>query len=243
MKKQLAALALMLTAFGSANAQLQARDIDGNGSIDAFYDVQQNISWLADANYYVTQGGPLDYSVYGSTGDQVIYHPEGQIRLPTALSFVQSLVVAGLDGWRLPARIIPNGDPTGTDPRCGPAGTTCWAGGNWGNELSNMIASNANAFDTFLNVQGSFYLAYGAPVTPGASDYASWVNPYNPDFRFTTDETSIVWGYVWAVHDGDVGNGTTAAVTPVPEPETYALMLAGLLAFGLRAAKRPRQDA
>lgn len=236
MKKQLAALALMLTALGSANAQLQARDIDGNGSIDAFYDVQQNISWLADANYYVTSGGALDQTWYSWSSPDPQYHAEGQVRLTTALSFVQNLMVAGLGGWRLPERLVQQGDPTGTLYYCN--AVACDTQRRWPDELSVMAASIDGA-GPFLNVQdGNWgYLTFSEGV-----NYAQVTNPFTGNI-IGTDETSIVWGYVWAVHDGDVGNGTTAAVTPVPEPETYALMLAGLLAFGLRAAKKPRQDA
>jgi hypothetical protein len=42
------------------------------------------------------------------------------------------------------------------------------------------------------------------------------------------------------VHDGDVGNGVAA---PVPEPETYAMMLAGLGLLGFMARRRKQKAA
>jgi hypothetical protein len=55
-----------------------------------------------------------------------------------------------------------------------------------------------------------------------------------------TDETGLMTGYVLAVRDGDVGTAvTTAIAAPVPEPGTYALMLAALGALAI--ARKSRQ--
>jgi hypothetical protein len=49
------------------------------------------------------------------------------------------------------------------------------------------------------------------------------------------DKSSLL--FAWAVHDGDVG-----PVATVPEPQTYALMLAGLFMM-IPLARRRRRDA
>jgi hypothetical protein len=227
MQKFLAAVLVLLAPL--ANAQLQARDIDLNGTVDAFYDVQQNISWLADANHYATLGGPL-VETYWSVPSNPGYHELGQLRLPQAFSFVESLNVGGVTGWRLPERLVPAGDPTGTRYNCN--ATACDQRGSWPTELTNMLFGNPRAVNSFVNVMNSMYLTYSAPITPGTNDYVTWVNPFSPNVSTVTDETGLVWGYVWAVHDGDVGAATNATVTtPVPEPETYALMLSALAAL------------
>ena len=46
----LAAAAAPLITATPAQATLQARDLDGNGVTDAFYDTTLNITWLRDAN-------------------------------------------------------------------------------------------------------------------------------------------------------------------------------------------------
>lgn len=224
-------------------AQLQARDIDGNGSVDAYYDVQQNISWLADANRYATLGGPLNQGYWANAYDPAYLNP-GELRLPNAFTFLAGLNVGGVTGWRLPERLIPAGDPTGTNPRCGPAGTTCDGRWGWDTELTNMLAGNAGAINSFVNVMNGSYMAFSAHDAVNM-DFVTLINPYAPSTHSVTDETGLVWGYVWAVHDGDVGNGTTSGpVTPVPEPETYALMLSALAAVGIAQrrtnARNPR---
>ena len=54
---------LLVTAWlglitASAQAQLQTRDVDADGSIDAFYDTQLNITWLADMDFANTSITP-----------------------------------------------------------------------------------------------------------------------------------------------------------------------------------------
>ena len=76
------------------------------------------------------------------------------------------------------------------------------------------------------------------------------INPYN-----TAEVEDLAWRYsfhagrqdplsksdhlyAWAVHSGDVGMMMAA----VPEPETYALMLAGLSTVALVARRRRRDE-
>ena len=142
------ALALSFLA-GAAHAQLQARDINGDGSIDAFYDVQQNISWLADANYYLTAGYPpaVDYITGLPAGSPGSYMPAGSLRQWQAESWAAGLQVFGLDGWRLPQRFFPFGSD---DPRCGP--TYCDGWYRWPSELTVLASMLAGTPRTAVKI-------------------------------------------------------------------------------------------
>lgn len=233
MLKFFAAAIALLTPL--AHAQLQARDIDQNGTVDAFYDAQQNISFLADANIYATLGGALNTSPFGAWGTPTYLAP-GELRLQNAFNFLDGLVVAGLDGWRMPQRLIPAGDPTGTNHQC--SATACNPGAFWATELTTMLAGQSD-LSIFANVQAGDYMS-GVSFWQGTG-YAQYVTLSNPTtgHEFVTDETGLVWGYVWAVHDGDVGVPTHATIAaPVPEPETYALMLTAIASLGVAQSRR-----
>ena len=45
---------------GTWETTLQARDVDANGVVDAYYDTVLDITWLADANYVQTSGYDAD---------------------------------------------------------------------------------------------------------------------------------------------------------------------------------------
>lgn len=231
-----AALALLL---GCAHAQpLQGRDFDGDGTADGYYDTAQNITWMADANLYSTQGGPLLVSPFSMPWNEPYYLAPGEMPLygysgPNALSWIETLVVGDIGGWRLPQRFVQQGS---TDPALrGTCNlTACYEGMNWPTELSFLALTLEGGTGPFSNVMDGFYMAYNDATT------ARWAQLYNPitNRSMISDETSLISGYVWAVHDGDVGR--VLPVTPVPEPGTYALMLAGLLGLGWALKTRPR---
>ena len=56
-------------------------------------------------------------------------------------------------------------------------------------------------------------------------------SPPYPVFGFKSDALAA-----WAVHDGDVGQ--LSLISQVPEPETYAMLLAGLGLVGFMARRR-----
>lgn len=63
---------------GTWETTLQARDLDGDGTVDAWYDTAQQISWLADWNV----AGPMSWH--------------------DATAWAGTLDVKGVTGWRLP---------------------------------------------------------------------------------------------------------------------------------------------
>jgi hypothetical protein len=221
-----AAQAAPVSGQGTWETTLQARDLNGDGVTDAFYDTELNVTWLrnADAN--------------------------GRMNWDTAKSWASALVVGGYSGWRMPT-MVDTGAPGcdlsnagGTD--CGynvqtKSGSTVYSemAHLWYTTLGNKAIcapGEANCIaaqpgwglsntGNFQNMQSYFYWS-GTQFTTYA-DFA-WA------FSTTSGSQGGFGGspgfYAMAVRPGDV----TAAI---PEPETYALMLAGLAVVLLRRAR------
>jgi hypothetical protein len=213
---------------GTWESTLQARDLDHDGSTDAYYDTVLNISWLADAN------------VIGSGSFEV------------ANAWATSLNVAGVTGWHLPTIHI---DSCGTDGY----GDVFWNGGGiCGYDVQPQTSDMAHLH---LVTLGNTSLAH--QVDPTLTNTGPFTNVQAFGYWFSRDyavdpwsgavNTGEAWRYsfhagrqdnltkdaglfAWAVHDGDVG-----VVAAVPEPETYALMLAGL-GMVIMLGRRRRAD-
>jgi hypothetical protein len=71
---------------GTWQTSLQARDWDGNGVVDGYFDSFLNLSWLADANWAQTSG----------------HDPDGRMTFSAANDWLDGLTLFGVTGWRLP---------------------------------------------------------------------------------------------------------------------------------------------
>lgn len=210
---------------GAVQAQsLQSRDLNGDGAVDAYYQASQNLTWLADANLYATQGGVLNANPF-SPGDSLM---PGQLRFSNALSFVDNLAIGAVDDWRLPERLVPAGGPNTSV--C--SATACDPWSSWPSELSFLSVALGGSAGPFTNLQNGSYLT---STSGGVLEMRNLL----AGTSLVTDETAFAYGFVLAVRSGDVG----AAVTPVPEPSTYALMLAGMLGLALHSRRRKGSDA
>jgi hypothetical protein len=226
--KKIAVAAFALLACATQAQTLQERDLTGDGIADAYYDSAHDLTWLADANLYATLGGPADRDPWGVNGATL---PAGQLRLTTALTWVDQLAVGSVSDWRLPQRVIPEGfEPP---PWCP---IECIRVTPQASLLPSELSFLAGATGQFSNVMDGYYLTFTSDMR--------WQEMRNivTGATLSTDETGFMTGYVLAVRDGDAGAPIGTIATPVPEPQTYALMAAalGALALARRRKGRPR---
>ena len=76
---------------GTWETTLQARDVNGDGIVEAYYDTAVNITWLANAN-----------AGAGSTFDNGLNPTDGRMTWVNANAWAAALNVQGVTGWRLP---------------------------------------------------------------------------------------------------------------------------------------------
>lgn len=220
--RTLAVVFAALAVHCAATAQLQQRDLNSDGTIDAYFDVAQNVTWLADANY----GGTT-----GALRSEPMLAP-GNSRLRDALSWVAQLDFHGVTGWRLPQSFVPD-----LAAQCGAGnGMACIGRVTFDSELSRLYDQVGSA-SPFLNTlaPGGGYAHWTGNTFQGGGPGQTFVQVFSfgSGQRIVTDETNVPFGLAWAVHDGDVGT-----VAAIPEPSTYALMLAGLAAVGFVIRRR-----
>jgi hypothetical protein len=194
----------------------QAELFDRGGGL--IYDSDLKITWLADANYARTSG----------------YDADGLMNFSAANTWAAGLSYGGYDDWRLPTALNP-GD---------------WEavrGYRASGEMSHMYYYNMGAvaggrisegnvanFALFTNLQSSYY--WSGTVTVDLAQ-----SPAGTAWFFATEggyQGSAILSnemYAWAVRPGDVA--------PIPEPESYAMLLAGLGLLGFLARRRKQQAA
>ncbi len=192
----------------------------------AVYDTDLNVTWLANANLAASNTfGVSGISSYGS------------MTWNTAQSWIGAMNTAnylGYNDWRLPVTVQP--DATCSD-QWGSAffGYNC-TGSEMGhlfyNELggvasSSILTTNNTNLDLFQNVLSHYYWS-GTEYAPDNS--RAWSFLTNGGNQYAHHKDSIM--FVWAVRPGQVA--------AVPEPETYAMLLAGLGLLGFTARRRAR---
>lgn len=223
MIKRIAAIVLAVGLVGGAQADpiagrgtwettLGARDLNGDGTVDAYFDSVQNITWLADWNYSKTSGESLTGALFWGE----------------ALRWADALAIGSYDGWRLPT--ARNAD-----------GSDCYLGECrnsemltlWRDTLGNTNGSTMNT-GPFVNVTDPVNLS-GVQWTSTRFNYGcggAWYfipaeNRNNASCNIERDRM-----YATAVLDGDAGTDISA----VPTPATIALLGLGLA--GISAARR-----
>lgn len=212
-KKSMAAFFVGTLIAGSAQATLMDR---GGGLI---YDDVLNVTWLQDANYAQTSG----------------YDADGRMTWQEAMRWAEGLKYGGFKDWRLSSSL--NYDD----------GLICWGWNCSKSELGHMfyeefglsvgdnLALSSLADSYFLNIPSELIsVQYG--VAYWTSTVISHYYPETMAWEFETihgnqkPELKSTSLYAWAVRDGDVA--------AVPEPETLALVLAGLGLLGFMVGRR-----
>lgn len=211
------ALSVGLLSVTTANATLI-----NNGAM--IYDTDLNINWLADANLAAS-------NTFGVSG----IYANGAMNWYTAQNWIGAMNTAnylGYHDWRLPATLQP-------DASCGynygySFGYNC-TGSEMGhlfyNELGGtagnpILASSDPDLALFQNVQ---YFSYwsGTGFAPPDTGYAWFFSTYY-GAQYGYGKGNLL--FAWAVRPGQVA--------AVPEPETGALLLAGLGMLGFVARRR-----
>jgi len=207
------AQAASIAGQGTWEATLQARDIDHDGTVDAYYDTTLNITWLADANLALTSGYDTQSPPFAL----------GAMTWHNATVWAESLDIHGVTGWRLPGMFLPVG--------CTQSAFSCSDAPGEMSHLFEFTLGGAGNTGPFANV--SMDSPYWAGPLVSYDDYPGPAHAFAFSFgnglRGDTDELGLSL-YAWGVRDGDIAN--------VPEPQSFGLMLAGLATLGLVARQR-----
>jgi hypothetical protein len=196
---------------GTWETTLQARDINGDGVIDAYYDTSLNITWLANSN--LAAGSIYDDDEYAEFIPGGNTKTDGAMLLENARIWAATLNVYGETGWRLPNSGYNFHDPEGD------RGIyeldhlyKITLGNNYLYEV-NPGLTNLGPFSNIKTdrmywietetVESWYAWAYGLNGSGGGGSFSNEIH------------------YIWAVKDGDVNT--------VPEPSNISLLLAGLL--------------
>jgi hypothetical protein len=233
--------ALPVSGQGTWETTLLGRDINGNAvagsdaSAVFFYDTVLKVTWLRDANV------------------------NGLMNWQDAKEWSANLVVGAYDDWRLPTLTPVNGTTFNhnfTNNGASDYGTAAtgvgwgtasemghlfyvtlgnkgyWtpgAGGSSGTDLTVQPGYGLKNTGDFQDLQANAYWSGLATSLP----CCAW--RFIPEFGFQDfgDGEAQSW-LALAVRPGDV-------IAAVPEPETYALMLAGLALVGAAAKRKARR--
>lgn len=210
---------------GTWQTVLKARDLDGDGSVDAWYDSSRNLSWATNAN---ALGSATDFYA--------------------VRDWVASFDLHGVTGWRLPT-ILPT---VGSFPVC--VDYTYDGSGDCGYNVSAARSELAHMYQVVLgNLPEVDETGAVRPPGWGLTNTGPFDGLVEGDYPTAltldyVDDTGavlpLVWlfkttyGYqdhglagdptfhAWAVHDGDVG-------AALPEPGVGLLLLSAALAGAL----------
>ena len=249
------AVAVGVAALTAFNAQ--AALLDRGGGL--LYDNVLDLTWLQDANYAKTSGYDADGRM--NWADATTWAAN--------LSFHDSVRNTDLTGWRLAANTPVGADwnynfsPTGTTDRgyniASPRSELSYmfyvnlelkgyrsTAGDYQSDFGVFGNGTYNGVDTSSMGQRNVGPVQNLQAYPYWSGTASAVYPEDPGFG------AVAWNFypgngvqgvnypsdmyfAWAVRPGDVA-------APIPEPETYAMILAGLGLLGFMSRRKKQSS-
>jgi hypothetical protein len=244
----------------------QAALIDRGGGL--IYDTTQNITWLQNAN---PAAGSIYDNGWSPNDGRMSF--EGAKAWAASYNYFDPLNGVTYSDWRLPQGydLGAPGGPPGPNPWESSIGCNySWNGADCGYNESPLASElihlfyvslgNLGMYDTngtyrggfsgvdwglvnagpFINLQN--YVYWSAVINP-ADPTQEWRHFYTLDGRMSyrlVEEPDV---YAWAVADGDIAGVASLAVSHAPEPETYAMLLAGLGVLGFVARRNKRSAA
>ena len=206
------ALSWALPALAAAPLALEGRTLTGD-RVDAY---DASAVMIYDPNADLTW--LRDWSVNGAKPwvDQLVW--------------ASNLQMGNFANWSLPT----SRNQDGSGPCSGLHCTGSQMGYMWYEVLGNTVGStNAGPFQTppeFQNVLQSYYYWSGTEyVSPGSGYAWTFQTYYNGQYRYPTRNGA----YAVAVRPGDVA-------APIPEPQTWAMLMMGLGVVTVALRRRPR---
>lgn len=119
--------------------------------------------------------------------------------------------------------------------------------GNWSLISGGINADGCSGSGAGFNCADSVTISGGAAVPGGIYSWVFDLTMNNSTMLFTgVDESSVKGRFVdvFGNKQGDlVSERTSLNVTPIPEPETYTMLLAGLGLMGFVARRRKQREA
>lgn len=216
---------------GTWEGTLKGRDLDGDLSngFEAYYDTDLDMTWLVTANL----PGLLDGN-------------SGLLSWVDAKAYVQQFSIGGVEGWRMPSVKPINGvsfDRTKSNLGDTDIGTNIRSTQSELSHLFYVTLGNKAEYPALVlggpdvemvNNTGPFYdLGFQTFWFNEVGD-AFWQDGWHFSFsggnqndnyrKSNCSKCGAATNLVWFVHSGDVGSA-------VPEPQTYALALAGVAAL------------